>query len=85
MGRCQADRLAHGLYNLLTRFRNRGKYRGHVEGDPYFWGDLCRQKIKYYRNFTFRDINTLKACPFMPYHDPLEAVRQLLVRIVRRA
>jgi hypothetical protein len=60
-----------GLYNLLTGFRNHGKYRGHVEGDRYFWGDLCRQKIKYYRNFTFRDVNTLKACPFMPYHDPL--------------
>jgi hypothetical protein len=61
-----------GLYNLLTRFRNRGEYRGHVEGDPYFWGDLCRQKITYYRNFTFRDVDTLKACPFMPYHDPLK-------------
>jgi len=22
------------------------------------------------RNFTFADINTLKSCPFMPYHDP---------------
>lgn len=61
-----------GLYNLLTLFRNRGKYRGHVEGDPHFWGDLCRQKIKYFRNFTFSDINTLKACPLMPYHDPLK-------------
>jgi hypothetical protein len=59
------------LYSLLTRFRNYRKYRGHIEGDPYFWGDLCRQKIKYYRNFVFQDINTLKACPIMPYHDPL--------------
>jgi hypothetical protein len=58
------------LYNLLTRFRNSGKYRGQIEGDEYFWGDLCRQKIKYFRNFTFPDINTLKACPFMPYYDP---------------
>ena len=58
------------FYNVLTRFRNRGKYRGHVEGDEYFWGDVCKQKIKYYRNFTFRDINTLKVCPFMPYYDP---------------
>jgi hypothetical protein len=58
------------LYNLVTRFRNYGKYRGHIEGDPHFWGDLCRARIKYYRNFIFRDINTLKACPIMPYHDP---------------
>jgi len=59
------------LYNLLTRYRNNGKYRGHIEGDEYFWGDLCKEKIKYYRNFVFQDINTLKSCPFMPYHDPL--------------
>jgi hypothetical protein len=58
------------LYNLLTRYRNHGAYRGHVEGDEYFWGDLCRTKIKYVRNFAFRDINTLKACPWMPYYDP---------------
>ncbi len=68
-------RLSHwrkAVYNLLTRFHNRGKYRGHVEGDVYFWGDLCQQSIKYFRNFTFKDVNTLKSCPFMPYHDPLK-------------
>ncbi|MEN6407991.1 MAG: hypothetical protein ABFC77_16170, partial [Thermoguttaceae bacterium] len=26
-------------------------------------------RIKYFRNFTYREVNTLKACPFMPYHD----------------
>lgn len=57
------------LYNLLTRYRNRGKYRGHVEGNSYFWGDLCKARIKYFRNFGFRDVNTLKMCPQMPYHD----------------
>jgi hypothetical protein len=57
------------LYNFLTGFRNRGKYRGHLEGDPYFWGDICKARIKYFRNFVYRDINTLKACPIMPYHD----------------
>jgi len=57
-------------YNLLTRFRNRGRYRGHVEGDPLFWGDVCRDKIRYVRNFAFAEINTLAACPWMPYHDP---------------
>jgi hypothetical protein len=57
------------LYGLMTRFRRRGQYQGHVEGAPYFWGDLCRQRIKYYRNFVYHEMNTLKACPFMPYHD----------------
>ncbi len=60
------------LYNVFTGFRNRGLYRGHIDGDDYFWGDLCREKIKYYRNFVFWDINTLKTCPWMPYHDPLK-------------
>jgi hypothetical protein len=57
-------------YNLLTGYRNRGRFRGHIEGDPLFWGDVCREKIWYVRNFVFRDINTLAACPWMPYHDP---------------
>ncbi|MEN6457547.1 MAG: hypothetical protein ABFC63_01340 [Thermoguttaceae bacterium] len=58
-------------YNLLTRYRNCSRFRGHIEHDPHFWGDMCRSRLKYYRNFVFQDINTLKACPFMPYHDPL--------------
>lgn len=57
-------------YNLLTRGRKDTKFRGHVPGDELFWGDICRHRIKYMRNFVFRDINTLKACPEMPYHDP---------------
>ena len=36
---------------------------------PLFWGDLCKSKVKYVRNFVFGDVNTLRACPFMPYRD----------------
>jgi len=61
-----------GLYNLLTCFRNYRRHYGHVEGDAFFWGDLCRRDIQYFRSFVYRDINALKACPFMPYHDPLK-------------
>jgi hypothetical protein len=57
-------------YNMMTGFRHVGRSRGHLEGDPLFWGDVCRQRIKYVRNFVFGGINTLKACPWMPYHDP---------------
>jgi hypothetical protein len=57
-------------YNLMTGFRNVGRSRGHMEGDPLFWGDICRQRVKYVRNFVFSDINTLAECPAMPYHDP---------------
>lgn len=58
------------LYNLLTRWQNHKKFFGHVPGHPYFWGDLCKEKIQYVRNFVYAEINTLKVCPFMPYHDP---------------
>jgi len=69
-GDARVTGLNRTLYNLLTGFRNSGRFRGHVEGDPLFWGDACRDKIRYVRNFAFAGINTLDACPWMPYHDP---------------
>jgi hypothetical protein len=57
-------------YNLLTLGRNRKNSMGHCKGSPYFWGDLCQEKVEYVRNFTFSDVNTLAAVPLMPYHDP---------------
>ena len=57
------------LYDGLTLGRNRQAYRGHVPGDPRFWGDFCQQHIRYVRNFAFLNINTLAECPHMPYHD----------------
>lgn len=59
------------VYNLITKFRYQGRFRGHIKGDPLFWGDLCNERIKYVRGFVYPEINTLKVCPFMPYHDPL--------------
>jgi len=43
---------------------------GEVPDSEYFWGDLLRDRIDYWRNFTFRGIDTLRACPQLPYHDP---------------
>jgi hypothetical protein len=60
-------RTAYELYALTF---HRMRFRGHIEGDEFFWGDICRSYVKYVRNFVFADINTLKACPQMPYHDP---------------
>lgn len=57
------------VYNALTRRRRRRFYEGHVPGSPFFWGDLCHERVTYVRNFVYRDINTLKACPYAPYHD----------------
>jgi len=62
-----------GIYRLLYRLANLRhplRTEGHHPGSPYFWGDLCRERVRYVRNFVFRNINTLAACPRMPYHDP---------------
>jgi hypothetical protein len=56
------------LYRVLTKSRHQA-FEGHVEGSKYFWGDLCRQRIDYVRNFVFRDINLDRINPTMPYHD----------------
>jgi hypothetical protein len=59
------------LYNLTTRWKNEGRFFGHVPGHRAFWGDICHERIQYCRNFVFSDINTLAATPFMPYSDPV--------------
>ncbi len=41
-----------------------------MPGHPSFWGDVCRDRIRYCRNFVFANTNTLAACPWMPYRDP---------------
>ncbi|MGV3658747.1 MAG: hypothetical protein ACO1TE_01145 [Prosthecobacter sp.] len=58
------------VYVAVTLGRKMQFY-GHVEGNEHFWGDLARERIRYVRNFVFPDINTLRACPCMPYHDPV--------------
>jgi hypothetical protein len=59
------------IYTLATLGRTRGAHFGQVEGHEYFWGDVCRDRIRYCRNFVYSDIDTLAACPWMPYHDPM--------------
>jgi hypothetical protein len=58
------------VYNMPNLVRNRNDYAGHVPGSPLFWGDLCQERLRYCRNFVFSSVNTLAACPWMPYHDP---------------
>ncbi len=55
---------------LFLKGNSRDLYQGELKESPYFWGDICRERIKYVRNFIYPEINSLKACPYMPYHDP---------------
>ena len=47
----------------------RGYFQGHVEGSPYWWGDLCARHVVYARNLTFNHINTVSVNPSIPYRD----------------
>jgi len=69
-GRARLSPPMRTLYTVATLGRTNGHYFGHVEGHPSFWGDVCRERIRYCRNFVYADVNTLAACPWMPYHDP---------------
>lgn len=58
------------FYNLMHHNRYRNVFQGHVPESELYWGDICREKVTYVRNFVFSDINTLHSCPEMPYYDP---------------
>jgi hypothetical protein len=57
------------VYTACTLGKKINRFHGHTPGHQYFWGDLCRSRIRYMRNFVFQEINTLRVCPYMPYHD----------------
>ena len=59
------------FYNLATLGHQQKRFFGHVKGHPSFWGDVCKNRIQYCRNFVGADINTLRLCPWMPYFDSL--------------
>jgi hypothetical protein len=64
------QRAIYLLAQRANRLRASYQFTGHVPESEYFWGDIAARTIRYCRNFVFRDINTLRACPQMPYHDP---------------
>lgn len=57
-------------YNIATRCSRLKHFQGDVEESPYFWGDLCKARIAYVRNFVFDEINLDRINPTLPYHDP---------------
>jgi len=58
------------VYNAATRFRCTNKFQGHIPDSEFFWGDLCREHIRYVRNFSLDEINLDRVNPTQPYHDP---------------
>jgi len=54
----------------LLKWYSRYECSGESEFSPFFWGDLCKERINQVRLFRTRSIDTLKSNPSMPYFDP---------------
>lgn len=70
-GPARVGGLARLLYQSATMGRTSGRFFGHVPSHETFWGDVCLARVRYCRNFVFATLDTLQACPWMPYYDPL--------------
>ncbi|MEW8506774.1 MAG: hypothetical protein AB2598_08695 [Candidatus Thiodiazotropha sp.] len=65
------DKLNSFLLRKLESLLHNSEYQGHLDGSPYFWGDIAQQRIHYTRLpfHTINQINTLSVNPNMPFHD----------------
>ena len=64
------ERFRTAPLRILSRIllREHGSaFEGEHESSPFFWGDVCRDVIRYVRNFTFHRLNVLDVDPAMPY------------------
>ena len=61
----------NSLYSIYCRLWHKGNpdSGGSNEQSPLFWGDVCKKHIKYIRNYSCQNINTLRFNPSMPYLD----------------
>jgi hypothetical protein len=66
----RVDLLPVRWFCALTNRNPRDWFQGHRQGSPYWWGDLCHERIHYVRNLTFDEVNLLRINPGMPYRDP---------------
>jgi len=64
------SRVLRRLYPALTGEAAHW-FQGHVEGSPYFWGDLGLQHLAHVRGFTFDTLNLWRLTPHVCYEDPL--------------
>ncbi len=48
---------------------SRNWFQGHIEGSPYFWGDLSLKHLHYVRGFTFDTSNLWSLTPHVCYED----------------
>lgn len=68
---CGKHKLDSKILKYVESVLCKSDYQGHIEGSKYFWGDICKQHIKYVRLpfHEIDEINLLKINPSMPFHD----------------
>jgi hypothetical protein len=59
-----------GLGAAASRLHQHGRFYGDCPGSNYFWGDLCRERIRYVRNYGFAHHDLFANDVWTPYHDP---------------
>ena len=68
-----SSRLAWPFSRIMTLLSHINKkalnFSGEFSSSAHFWGDFCKENIKYIRNLTFSGVNTLNYDPKMPYFD----------------
>ena len=57
------------ILRTLLKCHSKHSCSGEVESSPFFWGDLCTEKINQIRLFRTRRLDTLRGNPSMPYFD----------------
>ena len=72
---CGSKRLSgwrSALYRAAERRLQpeRPRFSGEEPTSEYFWGDVCRERITYWRGLSFNRLNLLEVTPRLPYHDP---------------
>jgi hypothetical protein len=58
------------LNRLAANCSQHKVFHGSDPNSPYFWGDICKARIPYVRNYGFSTANLFRCDPWTPYHDP---------------
>ena len=58
-----------GIVNKIYSHKKKTQSLGDENESEYFWGDICKEKIKYIRNRTFNGINTLREDKRLVYRE----------------
>lgn len=58
------------LLKKIAKFYSNIDFAGEDIESDFFWGDICKKRTKYVRQWGTLDINTLKYNPSMPYYNP---------------